>query len=190
MFESLETRQLLSATAPAAPAVAPENILTIDATDKADRISIFRTSDDFLIIDHLVGHVDKKTGEFIPETASDRRPVSIRDVELIVVNGGLGDDVIDVSAAGRPAALDGGKGDDVLVGSEFDDVLIGGDGDDALYGLGGSDVLSGGKGKDFLDGGEDGSPDTYDGGQGRDTAVVRTPPPAIWDVEIVTDGRG
>jgi Ca2+-binding RTX toxin-like protein len=190
MFESLESRQLMSATAGPRALVPADGVLTIDGTDMADQIQIFRTSDDYLIIDHLAGRIDPKTGEFIPSTAIDRRPVPVKEVRLIVVKGGLGDDLIDVSAAGIGAVLDGGRGDDVLIGSAKSDLLLGGDGNDRLFGLDGIDVLSGGRGKDYLDGGLDSSPDVYDGGAGRDTAVVRAPALAITDVEKILDGRG
>ena len=61
-----------------------------------------------------------------------------------------GDDVVDASgvAAGSiQLTLDGGPGDDILIGGEGNDNLLGGPGDD---------VLIGGPGNDTLDGGGDG----------------------------------
>jgi Ca2+-binding RTX toxin-like protein len=49
--------------------------------------------------------------------------------------------------------IDGGRGDDVLVGGSTIDTLIGGRGADVLVGGAGDDVLSGGSGTDELDGG-------------------------------------
>jgi Ca2+-binding RTX toxin-like protein len=46
--------------------------------------------------------------------------------------------------------LEGGEGDDLIVGGLQDDTLIGGDGDDILYGEGGNNTLIGGAGNDIL----------------------------------------
>jgi Ca2+-binding RTX toxin-like protein len=201
MFESLESRQFLSA----APLNAPDATLQIDGTDMADQISIFRTSDDYLIIEHVAGHIDPKTGEFIPAVSIDRRPVLAERVKEIVLTGGRGDDFLDVSAAGIRALLDGGAGDDVLIGSTEADALIGGEGDDTLYGNAGDDALSGGDGKDALFGQagrdalfggrgndllvgadeRDTDGDLYDGGAGSDRAVIRTAPFALENVEKI-----
>ena len=64
-----------------------------------------------------------------------------------------GDDA--AQATGLPAGaitltIDGGPGNDVLVGSAGDDTLIGGDGDDVLNGGPGLDVLDGGPGSNVL----------------------------------------
>ena len=58
--------------------------------------------------------------------------------------GGRGDDV-----------LVGGTGDDELDGGRGDDVLIGGTGDDDLKGSAGADLLIGGQGDDAVSGGDD-----------------------------------
>ncbi|NKD85251.1 calcium-binding protein [Haematospirillum jordaniae] len=60
-------------------------------------------------------------------------------------------------------SLEGGDGDDALVGDDEPNYLCGGKGDDTLRGRGGNDDLHGGEGKDLLDGGEG----------GRDTAIYR-----------------
>lgn len=49
--------------------------------------------------------------------------------------------------------LDGGAGDDVLLGSSGSELLIGGSGDDHLHGGGGNDILHGDSGNDSLTGG-------------------------------------
>jgi Ca2+-binding RTX toxin-like protein len=45
--------------------------------------------------------------------------------------------------------LDGGAGNDVIIGSDGDDVLIGGDGDDVLIGGLGNDIFDFGPGDDI-----------------------------------------
>jgi VCBS repeat-containing protein len=60
----------------------------------------------------------------------------------------------------------GGKGNDMLYGTDYDETLEGGDGDDTIAGKAGDDCLEGGKGNDNLNGG-DGN-DKLDGGAGND----------------------
>lgn len=60
--------------------------------------------------------------------------------------------------------LDGGDGDDELIGEDGDDLLLGGAGDDSLVAKGGNDILLGGAGNDVLQGGD--GQDTLDGGSG------------------------
>jgi hypothetical protein len=72
--------------------------------------------------------------------------------ELIVL-GGKGDDVIDLSAISAPpfaTLILGGPGDDVLIGSGGDDTIFGGPGDDVLIGGPGTDCLSAGGGNNIV----------------------------------------
>lgn len=85
------------------------------------------------------------------------------------INGGGGDDNIVGNAAND--YLYGGTGDDRLVGADGNDVLVGGPGNDQLYGDSssvqiGDDVLVGGPGEDLLEGGL--GNDILDGGSERD----------------------
>jgi Ca2+-binding RTX toxin-like protein len=93
---------------------------------------------------------------------------------------------------GSPAGivLQGGAGDDNLIGTTFDDTLHGGDGNDHLNGGGGGNVLYGDAGNDSLVAGPDGTKmyggdgndflysdaphTTIDGGNGDDSIVVFT----------------
>ena len=73
--------------------------------------------------------------------------------DRLTVNSLGGDDVIDASgvAAGSiPLTLNGGVGDDVLIGGAGDDVLRGGAGDDVLIGGPGNDTLDGGPGDNIV----------------------------------------
>lgn len=107
----------------------------------------------------------------IGATANDGATSENDDVmsDVEVVTGGSGDDTL-TAAAGLPATLNGGPGNDTLVGDSAADVLSGGAGNDVLRGKGGNDVLSGDDGDDTFDeetasnGG-----DVMNGGAGIDT---------------------
>ena len=58
------------------------------------------------------------------------------------------------AAGGRPCAIAGTSGDDVLVGTGDRDIFVGGRGNDVLRGLGGDDIVIDGEGDDTIDGGE------------------------------------
>ncbi|MEO0477337.1 MAG: Hint domain-containing protein, partial [Planctomycetota bacterium] len=80
--------------------------------------------------------------------------------------GGEGDDTfVDDGTLG--GSLDGGDGNDVLIGGTGNNQIDGGRGSDILRGGGGNNNLSGGRGSDTLFA-EDGS-GNLDGGGGRDT---------------------
>ena len=80
------------------------------------------------------------------------------------VDGGLGDDTI--IGGSRADKLDGGAGTDTIDGGDGDDLLTGGLGDDTLNGGRGKDRLFGNAGKDVING--DGDNDEIDGGIGDD----------------------
>ncbi len=60
-------------------------------------------------------------------------------LEQAHLTGGDGRNRLDASAFNGPVTLDGGAGDDVLIGSSQPDVLVGGPGNDGLAGLAGDD---------------------------------------------------
>ncbi len=67
-----------------------------------------------------------------------------------------------------PVTLNGGDGNDTLIGTPLNDVLNGGNGDDSLNGVGGDNTLDGGAGNDILFGGA--GNDSILGGAGNDIA--------------------
>src|SRR5262249_5233859 len=72
----------------------------------------------------------------------------------VMAFGQVGDDEITVDGRiNLPTILDGGDGNDSLVGGGGHDILLGGDGDDRLFGPAGRDILVGGRGMDHLFGG-------------------------------------
>ncbi|MCA9138519.1 MAG: VCBS repeat-containing protein [Planctomycetales bacterium] len=72
-------------------------------------------------------------------------------VDLIRVDGGRGDDVIENQTA-IAASLWGGDGNDRLLGGGADDEVFGGNGDDRIAGRSGDDDLRGGEGNDHIRG--------------------------------------
>jgi Ca2+-binding RTX toxin-like protein len=94
--------------------------------------------------------------------------------DALVVSGGAGDDTL--SAASLPAnnvtlTLDGGSGNDTIIGSQGADFLLGGDGNDTIIGGRGNDTAVLGNGNDmFIWNPGDGS-DVVEGGAGTDRLV-------------------
>ena len=115
------------------------------------------------------------------EADSVRQSVARRAFATIFVSLGSGDDRFSATSGGSavtdPAlAVDGGNGDDHLLGAAGNDVLVGGRGDDVLDGGVGKDTELLGSGDDtasWLPG--EGS-DTVDGGLGRDTLAFAGSP--------------
>ena len=92
---------------------------------------------------------------FFPEQANDR----------LTVNGLGGDDVINASsleADGIQLTMNGGLGEDILIGSEGDDLFNGGDGNDTAFMGAGDDVFVWNPGDDN---------DTVEGQAGVDTLL-------------------
>jgi Ca2+-binding RTX toxin-like protein len=159
-----------------------DRILTADGSWGGDDVSIERTGGDDVIV-----RINDLARQF-----------DMDEFDGVLLRGNNGYDVLQVFdpiVAGsrvRKVTLEGGNGndtllgsnessDDVMRGSAGDDHLHGGAGRDALFGGGGNDALVGELGPDFLDGGDnddviyasDGAAgDTVLGGSGNDTALL------------------
>ena len=83
------------------------------------------------------------------------------------VNGGSGNDVILGNAAAN--SLNGGSGNDSLDGDSGNDTINGGSDDDAIFGGDGNDVINGNEGSDTIIG--DAGNDTIHGDAGDDTVI-------------------
>lgn len=91
----------------------------------------------------------------------------LKSIESLHLVGGVHDNVFDASKFKLGGVtLDGGAGDDVLLGSPFADKLLGSIGDDRLTGNQGNDSLYADVGDDYLDGSS--GTDLGDGGPGSD----------------------
>ena len=100
--------------------------------------------------------------------------IDIGTTENVVVNMNGGDDSF--SATGNLAALvavtvDGGDGNDTILGSNGDDVLLGGDGNDFIDGQQGSDVAFLGAGDDVFQWDPGDGSDVVEGQDGTDTML-------------------
>jgi Ca2+-binding RTX toxin-like protein len=74
-------------------------------------------------------------------------------LDTVRIQAQAGEDIVDTSAVpvgGPRLLLDGGSGNDILLGSAEVDTLLGGDNDDVLIGNGGADTLDGGTGENVL----------------------------------------
>lgn len=102
----------------------------------------------------------------------------------VEVDGGAGDDIL-VGRAMDEATIYGKMGNDTIRGGEADDTLYGGDGRDHILGGGGRDHMSGGAGGDRLEGGA--GNDQLTGGGGRDVFVFRSE--VFQSVDVIRDFR-
>jgi Ca2+-binding RTX toxin-like protein len=92
----------------------------------------------------------------------------------LVVNGGGGNDNINVSApsfAGTPE-LNGGDGDDIILGTGLVDNIDGGEGNDRITGFKGGETILGGNGNDVLIWNNGDGNDTFQGGGGLDETLI------------------
>lgn len=168
--ESLESRMLLSATL-------VDGTLDVEGTRRADVIDFsFKLNDPGHIVVGINGI-----------------PFGFRSSKVlrIVVNGGLGDDLINrnpdalPNEVAKPTTIDGGDGNDSISGNKGnnlidgeggDDSILAFDGDDAIAAGDGNNVITGGDGRDNLAGGDGNDSisggagvDSLTGGGGRDT---------------------
>jgi len=106
----------------------------------------------------------------------------LASVQRVVVLAGDGNDLVAlwsdtpddnglaIGLGGRPAMVDGGKGNDTLIGEDGADVINGGLGNDQIAGREGADRLSGGAGDDSIVS-NGGGIDLVNGGPGTDAAL-------------------
>jgi RTX calcium-binding nonapeptide repeat (4 copies) len=90
----------------------------------------------------------------------------------------------------EPQTIDGGPGDDTLVGGGAADRMLGGDGNDSIAGQRGPDIIFGGPGNDRIQGNR--GDDYADGGLGNDIlfgGLISGSPP-FYDGHDVLLGRG
>jgi hypothetical protein len=135
-----------------------------------------RTVVDFGAGDDEVKVSQNADGSLRFEVNGETHDLTPAQSQRVTLRGGEGDDriTLDDSVTGD-VRVEGGAGDDVLVGNaadnwiaggEGDDLIVGGAGDDTLIGQAGDDTVTGGDGVDYLEGGA--GDDLLDAGAGRD----------------------
>jgi Ca2+-binding RTX toxin-like protein len=94
--------------------------------------------------------------------------------DSLVINALGGDDSVNAGALQAGViklTVDGGAGNDILLGSQGNDILIGGDGNDFIQGNQGSDVAFLGAGDDTFQWNPGDGSDTVEGQDGKDTLL-------------------
>lgn len=137
--------------------VSTADTVRIAGTAGADTVTVFADGTDVAVAGATAAMQLRLTG------------VEVADVDL-----GAGGDSFSVvgNVAGLVALdVDGGDGDDTLLGGNGADVLIGGTGDDFLDGNQGPDTLTGGDGADTFQWDPGDTSDTVNGGAGADRLV-------------------
>jgi Ca2+-binding RTX toxin-like protein len=138
------------------PPTLEQGLLTVEGTNGNDVIALRLQAGNPGILQVDVG--DDGSADFSFARA---------DVTRIAVDAGNGDDFVRIDESNGvfsdtiPTTIDGGNGNDKLVGGSGAVTLQGGNGDDELIGGNGAETLSGGNGND-----------TIDGNRGNDVAVM------------------
>ncbi|MEN9499048.1 MAG: hypothetical protein RIS83_867, partial [Pseudomonadota bacterium] len=120
------------------------------AISETDTLRVFGTANDSVVFDDAGWVRGATSGGFITFT---------NGAATAIVGSGL------VPAYGD-SSLNGGPGNDTLIGDEGNDTIDGGDGNDIIAAYGGNDSILGGNDADMIDGGNGG--DTIYGGAGND----------------------
>jgi Ca2+-binding RTX toxin-like protein len=149
-------------------------VLTVEGTNASDRIALRLQAGQPGILQVDVG--DDGSADF-----SFQR----REISEIAVNAGNGDDSVRIDESNGvfgdtiPTTIDGGNGNDRLVGGAGDETVLGGNGNDSLVGGAGAGTLDGGNGNDTLAGGNGAEKllggngnDSIDGNKGNDVALM------------------
>jgi Ca2+-binding RTX toxin-like protein len=156
----------VAAAAPTVKATVTDGTLRISGSPRADEI-VLRLS----ALDPNQLQVD------VGDNGSADATFDVATLRAIDVEAGNGNDTVRIDQANGAfttrlaTRIDGGNGDDTLIGGSGDEIFVGGRGDDVVDGNGGADTAFLGKGDDtFVWDPGDGS-DVVEGGSGSDTMV-------------------
>ncbi|MGB7325776.1 MAG: agmatine deiminase family protein [Rubripirellula sp.] len=168
-LETLESRKLMAAN------LSATGIWDISGTHGSDEIYVARNRYDSSVL------IVELNGRIVAEE-------NAADVKAIHVNGGRGNDLIEIyqtdGAINLPTRLIGGQGNDVIVGGDGNDFIDGGAGHDELVGGGGNDVIFGRGGDDYLEGGS--GQDQLDGGSGWNELGDASDKPSVTPTQPTT----
>jgi Ca2+-binding RTX toxin-like protein len=144
--------------------------LNLDGADDNVTVSV---SGGLLVHGQTTGGLN--SGADWDSAAAGDQTVAANGIVVVVLNGGDGNDSLAVVAKDTEiatAAINGGPGDDVLIGSDTGDSLVSLDGNDRLVGGKGGDDMNGGAGNDTLVWNNGDGSDFIDGDAGNDTTEV------------------
>lgn len=163
--QQLEKRALLSAV------LGSDGTLTITGTTGNDSISVGLNREGKLAVAEAVIPPRPEDGTKPERPTPTITTFDAAAVKAIVVNAGDGNDFVGFAGRGKRAVkvgatVDGGAGNDRLVGTRSADSISGNAGNDLIEGLAGNDTLNGNDGNDWLVGGE--GDDVIGGGAGND----------------------
>lgn len=175
-LENLEERKLLTASATLA-----NGVLAVQGTEFSDAIHV--TNNGVVTVSIQNNETGLGMIKSFPSASVNRLRIYANSGNDLVYNqtdlpdyieGGTGNDYI---IGGRQRSIiDGGTGNDTIAGSEGDDVIRGGAGHDVIGGELGNDLIFGNAGNDTISGGEgdddisgDAGIDRISGGTGADT---------------------
>jgi len=121
----------------------------IDGGSGVDSIELTESDDAFFLHDSFSKFYDSLT--LSVDDFGNQSSARIEGIEEI--NGGAGDDVIDLtsvdySLVGENLTVYGEVGNDIIWGSDANDTIYGGDDDDIIFGGAGANILNGGTGAD------------------------------------------
>ncbi len=151
--ESLESREMLAGDAMVevleiaeGTAELSEGTLTVEGTEGNDRIAV-RVDGDLLIVrvnDATVEVPNDSVRNIAVRGLGGDDAIVVRDSvgQRVHLEGNEGDDEITANSTGS-ASIDGGNGDDTLVGTHQADRIMGGRGSDNIRGRGGNDTIYG-----------------------------------------------
>ena len=156
----------VAAAAPAVRAAVIDGTLLIDGSPAADHITLRLSKDDRTQLQVDFG-----------DHGSADQTFDLNAFDAVDVEAGNGNDTVKIDeingnfTKSKPTRIDGGNGDDTLLGGSGNEVLVGGRGDDVIDGNGGTDTAFLGQGDDtFVWDPGDGS-DVVEGGAGFDKMV-------------------
>jgi Ca2+-binding RTX toxin-like protein len=143
-----------------------------NGTPGADNLTVYQAWTGYLV-HNQTGPGYASTLDFDTSQPGDQYVVGVPGKDLeVVVNGGDGNDTIDVETYTGFAMLAGGGGNDLLTGGAKEDTLWGGDGDDRLTGNGGDDQDYGDAGRDTMNWKAGDDADRLVGGADQDIASL------------------
>jgi|GEM_PF-2416000 Ca2+-binding RTX toxin-like protein len=140
-----------------------------------DGVTLQQVDYDFGMADGIIGRSAfdvagniAANGHYVEETGGNGDQIGLNGHYDYVI-GGVYDDFIDASDADFRVQIQGGNGEDLIIGSDFNDIYLWGNNDnDTMFGMGGNDQMLGGNGDDLIYAG-DGNDNRIQGDAGNDT---------------------